>query len=61
MATLEIGFFSHCNVSLTYELESSDVNWSLYLDVMALDLTNKINKGFKTGKQHIDFLQPEVN
>lgn len=60
MATLEIVIFSHSNISLTYEHESSDVNWSLHLDVMALDLTSKINKCFKTGKRNIDFLRPEV-
>lgn len=60
MATFEIGIFSHSHISLTYELKSSDVNWSLHLDAMTLDLTNKINKGFKTEKRNIDFLRPEV-
>lgn len=43
-----------------YELESNDVYCSLDLDVMALDLTNKINECFKTGKLNIDFYSPKL-
>lgn len=44
-----------------YELESSDVNWSLDLDVMALDLTKTNQQRLLNSETKHWLLQPEVN
>lgn len=44
-----------------YELESSDVDWSLDLDVMALDLTKTNQQRLLYRETNHWLLQPEVN
>lgn len=44
-----------------YELESSDVDWSLDLDVMALDLTKTNQQRLLNRETNHWLLQPEVN